>query len=68
MLNTLKNSFVECGGRDRARALLDEASYRELLDPFTGIESPHLEPQGIVPQSDDGVVIARENCMDCLYW
>ncbi|MEH7544654.1 MULTISPECIES: biotin-independent malonate decarboxylase subunit beta [Bacillaceae] len=59
MLDTLKNSFVECGGRDRARALLDEASYRELLDPFTGIESPHLEPQGIVPQSDDGVVIAR---------
>ncbi len=59
MLNTLKNSFVECGGRDRARALLDESSYRELLDPFTGIESPHLEPQGIVPQCDDGVVIAR---------
>ncbi|MEH7119439.1 biotin-independent malonate decarboxylase subunit beta [Neobacillus vireti] len=59
MLDTLKNSFVECNGRERARALLDESSYRELLDPFTGIESPHLEPQGIVPQSDDGVVIAR---------
>jgi len=59
MLDTLKNSFVECSGRERARALLDESSYRELLDPFTGIESPHLEPQGIVPQSDDGVVIAR---------
>jgi malonate decarboxylase beta subunit len=59
MLDTLKNSFVECGGRERARALLDKSSYRELLDPFTGIESPHLEPQGIVPQSDDGVVITR---------
>ena len=59
MLNTLKNSFVECSGRERARALLDESSYKELLDPFTGIESPHLEPQGIVPQSDDGVVITR---------
>ncbi|PLS04858.1 biotin-independent malonate decarboxylase subunit beta [Neobacillus cucumis] len=59
MLDTLKNSFVECSGREMARALLDESSYRELLDPFSGIESPHLEPQGIVPQSDDGVVIAR---------
>ncbi|MDQ1003464.1 malonate decarboxylase beta subunit [Neobacillus niacini] len=59
MLDTLKNSFVECGGRERARSLLDEYSYRELLDPFSGMESPHLEPQGIVPQSDDGVVIAR---------
>jgi malonate decarboxylase beta subunit len=59
MLDTLKSSFVECGGRERARSLLDESSYRELLGPFSGIESPHLEPQGIVPQSDDGVVIAR---------
>lgn len=59
MLDTLKNSFVECGGRERARALLDESSFKELLGPFSGIESPHLEPQGIVPQSDDGVVIAK---------
>ncbi|KAB2336669.1 biotin-independent malonate decarboxylase subunit beta [Cytobacillus depressus] len=56
---TQKNSFVECSGRERARALLDKSSYRELLDAFSGIESPHLEPQGVVPQSDDGVVIAR---------
>lgn len=59
MLDTLKNSFVECGGRERARALVDPSSFRELLGPFSGIESPHLEPQGIVPQSDDGVVIAK---------
>ncbi|MFL6554623.1 MAG: biotin-independent malonate decarboxylase subunit beta, partial [Bacillus sp. (in: firmicutes)] len=59
MLNTLKTSFVECSGRERAHFLLDDSSFRELLDPFTGIESPHLEPQGIVPQSDDGVIIAR---------
>ncbi|MBI0576807.1 biotin-independent malonate decarboxylase subunit beta [Neobacillus cucumis] len=59
MQNKLKNSFVECGGRERARALLGETSFREILGPFSGIESPHLEPQGIVPQSDDGVVIAR---------
>lgn len=59
MLDTLKNSFTECGGRERARKLLDPNTFTELLDPFSGIESPHLEPQGIVPQSDDGVVIAR---------
>ncbi|WP_436371677.1 biotin-independent malonate decarboxylase subunit beta [Cytobacillus sp. BC1816] len=59
MLDTLKNSFVECGGRERARVLMDEGTFRELLGPFEGLESPHLEPQGIVPQSDDGVVIAK---------
>lgn len=59
MLDTLKNSFTECGGRERARMLLDPNTFRELLDPFSGIESPHLEPQGIVPQSDDGVIIGR---------
>ncbi|WP_264737697.1 biotin-independent malonate decarboxylase subunit beta [Cytobacillus firmus] len=59
MLDTLKNSFVECGGRERARVLMDEGTFRELLGPFEGLESPHLEPQGIVPQSDDGVVIGK---------
>ncbi|MBT2737813.1 biotin-independent malonate decarboxylase subunit beta [Bacillus sp. ISL-7] len=59
LLNTLKSSFVECSGRERAHMLLDDSSFRELLDPFSGVESPHLEPQGIVPQSDDGVIIAR---------
>ena len=59
MLDTLKNSFVECGGRERARVLMDEGTFRELVGPFEGLESPHLEPQGIVPQSDDGVVIGK---------
>ncbi|USK47967.1 biotin-independent malonate decarboxylase subunit beta [Bacillus sp. CMF12] len=59
MLDTLKNSFVECGGRERARVLMDKGTFRELLGPFEGLESPHLEPQGIVPQSDDGVVIGK---------
>lgn len=59
MLDTLKNSFVECRGRERARVLLDENTFREFLDPFEGFESPHLEQQGIVPQSDDGVVIGK---------
>ncbi|WP_044238505.1 biotin-independent malonate decarboxylase subunit beta [Chondromyces apiculatus] len=45
--------------RERARAVLDEGSFRELLGPFDRLESPWLPRQGIVPQSDDGVVIAR---------
>ena len=32
---------------------------RVLCGPFDRLESPWLEPQGIVPQADDGVVIAR---------
>ncbi len=53
------SSFIELSARERARTLLDEGSFRELLDPFEGIISPWLEPQGIVPESDDGVVIAK---------
>lgn len=52
-------SFIELKARERARLLLDEGSYRELLDPFEGIESPWLGPQGIVTQADDGMVVAK---------
>lgn len=55
----MKVSFSELDARERARALLDAGTFRELLGPFDRIESPHLPPQGIVPQSDDGVVAAR---------
>jgi malonate decarboxylase beta subunit len=53
------DSFAEKTARDRARSLLDAGTFRELLDPFARLESPHLPVQEIVPQSDDGVVIAR---------
>ncbi|HEY1843794.1 MAG TPA: biotin-independent malonate decarboxylase subunit beta [Buttiauxella sp.] len=53
------SSFIELKARERARLLLDDGSYRELLDPFAGIVSPWLGPQGIVPQSDDGMVVAK---------
>ncbi|MCM3790510.1 biotin-independent malonate decarboxylase subunit beta [Domibacillus indicus] len=59
MTQTLRASFVECSGRERAVKLLDDGTYKELLSPFDGVESPHLEPQGIVPQSDDGVIVAK---------
>ncbi|MFC3607994.1 biotin-independent malonate decarboxylase subunit beta [Stutzerimonas tarimensis] len=60
-LNALLNScsFTELGARQRAAALLDPGSMRELLDPFERVKSPWLEAQGIVAQADDGVVIAK---------
>ncbi|PJN91717.1 biotin-independent malonate decarboxylase subunit beta [Bacillus sp. mrc49] len=59
MIQKLTNSFVECSGRERAMKLLDAGTGKELLGPFDGMESPHLEPQGIVPQSDDGVIVVK---------
>lgn len=53
------SSFIELSARDRARQLLDQGSFRELLDPFAGIVSPWLGGQGIVPQADDGMVVAK---------
>jgi malonate decarboxylase beta subunit len=55
----MKTSFIELKGRERAIALLDPGSFTELLGPFDQLESPHLVPQGIVPESDDGMIIAR---------
>ncbi len=52
-------SFIELRARDRAKALLDDGSYRELLDPFEQVMSPWLGKQGIVPQADDGMVVAK---------
>lgn len=59
MIRPVKISFVECSGRERALEILDDDTYKELLGPWDYLESPHLEPQGIVPQSDDGVIIAK---------
>ncbi|MGF7131842.1 malonate decarboxylase beta subunit [Paraburkholderia sp. EB58] len=55
----LHDSFIELPARERARALLDADTFRELLGPFDRIESPWLPLQGIVCQADDGCVIAR---------
>jgi malonate decarboxylase beta subunit len=53
------DSFIELGARERARALLDPGSMRELLGPFDRMKSPWLEPQGIAAQADDGVIVAK---------
>ncbi|UJF31775.1 biotin-independent malonate decarboxylase subunit beta [Paenibacillus hexagrammi] len=54
-----RSSFIELSARERAQSVMDHGTFRELLGPFEKMESPHLEAQGIVPQSDDGVVIGR---------
>lgn len=54
-----RESFVELGARARVHALLDTGSFRELAGPFDGLVSPWLERQGVVPQADDGVVVAK---------
>ncbi|MBV8047770.1 MAG: biotin-independent malonate decarboxylase subunit beta [Paludibacterium sp.] len=54
-----RQSFIELSARARARALLDAGSFRELIGPFARMTSPWLTAQGIVPQADDGVVIAK---------
>lgn len=56
---TLCRSFIELRARERARAILDDTSFRELLGPHERLKSPWLPPQGIVAQADDGVVVAR---------
>ncbi|WP_010486418.1 biotin-independent malonate decarboxylase subunit beta [Pseudomonas sp. S9] len=54
-----QRSFIELGARQRARALLDAGSFRELIDPFARVTSPWLPRQGIVVQADDGVIVAK---------
>lgn len=58
-MKLLKDSFVEQDARQRAKSILDNGTFRELVGPFDRMESPHLQTQEIVPQSDDGVIIAR---------
>ena len=54
-----KERFTELSARERAAALLDPGTFRELIGPFERLESPHLEPQGVVPACDDGAVVSR---------
>lgn len=54
-----QHSFIELTARERARALLDAGTFRELIGPFDRLESPWLAMQNVVCQADDGAVIAR---------
>jgi malonate decarboxylase beta subunit len=54
-----RESFIELSARQRARAILDADTFRELVGPFARLKSPWLPLQGVVAQADDGVVVAR---------
>ncbi|MFM0319671.1 biotin-independent malonate decarboxylase subunit beta [Paraburkholderia nemoris] len=54
-----RQSFIELNARSRAKKLLDEGTFSELLDSFERVSSPWLARQGIVTQADDGTVVAR---------
>jgi malonate decarboxylase beta subunit len=54
-----RQSFVELDARERATALFDEGTSRELLGPFDRVESPWLQKQGVTPQADDGCVVMK---------
>lgn len=54
-----RRSFIELGARARAAAVLDAGTFRELVGPFDRVHSPWLAMQGVVPQQDDGAVVAR---------
>jgi malonate decarboxylase beta subunit len=54
-----RQSFIELDARSRAKKLLDEGTFSELLDPFERVRSPWLALQGIVTQADDGTVVAK---------
>jgi malonate decarboxylase beta subunit len=53
-----RTRFTELYARERAAAILDPGTFRELIGPFERLESPHLQMQGVVPACDDGVVVA----------
>jgi malonate decarboxylase beta subunit len=54
-----RQSFIELDARERAAALFDAGTGRELVGPFDRVESPWLEQQGVTPQEDDGCVVMK---------
>lgn len=56
---TKVTGLLELSPRERLAALLDGHYFAELAGPFDRIHSPWLLTQGIVPQSDDGVIVVR---------
>ena len=54
-----RQSFIELDARERAAALFDTGTSRELVGPFDRVESPWLEMQGVTPQADDGCVVMK---------
>jgi malonate decarboxylase beta subunit len=59
-----RQSFIELDARERARALFDVGTERELVGPFDRMESPWLAMQGVTPQADDGCVVMKGKIAD----
>ena len=43
-----RQSFIELDARERATAIFDAGTSRELVGPFDRVESPWLEQQGVM--------------------
>src|SRR5580698_11612364 len=54
-----RQSFIELDARERAIALFDAGTERELVGPFDRIESPWLAMQDVTPQADDGCIVMK---------
>ena len=54
-----RQSFIELDARERATALFDPGTSRELVGPFDRVASPWLPMQGVTPQEDDGCVVMK---------
>lgn len=52
-------SYLEANARQRIHALLDAASFEEILPPSLHIVSPHLAQLDTPASFDDGIVIGR---------
>jgi malonate decarboxylase beta subunit len=55
----IQQSFIELNARERCQALLDTGTFHELLGPFDRLFSPWLLIQDVVPQADDGLIVAQ---------
>lgn len=50
-----KQSFARATARERARGLLNDGAFREILGPLDKIASPHLPALGEIVEFDDGM-------------
>ncbi len=55
--SSVVRSFYEANARQRVGALLDKASFQELLRPHERVVSPHLPALDLPTSFDDGVVV-----------
>ena len=52
----MRKSFLEASARTRAKSLVDEGTFTELVGPQQKMTSPHLPILGEAVSFDDGIV------------